>query len=185
MRLVFALMLTVISTHVSAAVYQFSGTNITIPTRGPADASFVYVTDIVEPVVKISVRINNLSHAYLDDTKLVLSNPNGYSVLLWDKFACKPNGTTILFADDALTEFSRKCYGSLSLNAYSGTHKPGISQTTRQFTIPIAPVGPHSSTLAEIIPNSPNGRWILWTEDFVSSDGGIIGSWDLIIETQE
>ena len=183
MRMVFAALLFAVTTHASGAVYQFRGNSITIPTRGPSDASIVYVTDISDPIVKISVRINNFSHTYLDDTKLVLSNPNGYSTLLWDKFVCKVNGITILFADDAPTEFSKKCVSSITLNAYSGTHKPGISATTRQFTIPIAPTGPHAPTLAEIIPQTANGRWILWTEDFISSDGGTIESWDLIIET--
>ena len=51
--------------------------------------------------------------------------------------------------------------------------------------IPIAPIRPLFHTFDELVLPDPNGRWILWSEDFVGGDGGTIESWEIVIETAD
>ena len=160
-------------------VYTFVGNSIEIPAKGPAD--FVSVQGVTGGVKNLTIKFNNVSHKYGGETMLALTNPNGFSSLLWDKISCKFHANNFLFADSAEQGLSEGCIGGTMV---SGTYLPGAGDGDREFTIPIAPTRPMFDRFEALVSDNPNGRWILWAEDFTSGDGGSIDSWEMVIETQ-
>jgi hypothetical protein len=164
-----------------AEVYTFAGSPVEIPPKGPANPSFLSVQGVVGVVKNISVKFNNVDHKYGGETMLALTNPNGFSSLIWDKVSCKFHATNLLFTDSAEQDLSAGCTGG---TIASGTYLAGNDQGDREFTIPIAPTRPMFARFEPLISANLNGRWILWAEDFTTGDGGSIDSWEVIIETQ-
>lgn len=165
----------------TAATYVFAGDAVEIPTKGPADPSFIYVEGVEGEVTKVSLRLTGLTHGYGKETMIALSNPDGWAALIWDAADCKYSAANLLFSDDAETALADQCTSGRQLP--TGSYRSGYLKGSHVFTIPIAPIPPLFETLNELILPDPNGRWILWAEDFVSGDGGRIGGWELIIET--
>ncbi len=166
-----------------AATYTFTGEAVEIPTSGPADPSFIYVEGVEGVVTNVSLSFNGLTHKFAKETMVALSNPDGWASLIWDGVKCKYNGIDVVFTDLAEESLEDRCGSGGSLE--SGTYSSGLSDDDHAFTIPIAPIRPLFPTLNELILPNPNGRWILWAEDFISGDGGTIGSWEIIIETED
>ena len=166
-----------------SAVFTFPQPGFDLPTSGPANPSIVYVEGVTGVVKNIAVKLNGLTHGYASETMIALSNPNGWATLIWDGPQCKFNNSNVQFADIATTTFETGCRsGAVMAN---GDYKSANSVGLRRFTIPIAPIVPLYKTLNELVLADVNGRWILWAEDFVSGDGGRLGSWDLVIETED
>ena len=162
-----------------AATYVFAGEAITIPASGPANPSFIQVEGVLGTVTGVTVAFNNFSHSYGREIMVALSNPNGGTALIFDAPPCSIRGVDLVFADDAENDFASSCSNTLP----EGDYTPGFSAAEHAFTIPIAPLRPFYTSLNELILPDPNGRWILWSEDFVGGDGGAIESWELTIET--
>lgn len=167
----------------TAATYTFEGGPLSIPTSGPADPAFLYVEGVEGVVTNITFQINGISHYYGRETMLALANPNGYATLIWDAPSCVFESADITISDAATEDIGQACDNNEYLS--EGVFTPGFMDSTNQFTIPIAPIRPLFLTLADLILENPNGRWILWSEDFVGGDGGDADSWQLIIETQD
>ncbi len=167
----------------NAEIYTFTGEEVAIPTKGPADPSFVYVENVEGVVTNISLTFNGISHRYGKETMIALSNPDGWATLIWDAPYCKFNNVNLLMSDTDAIDMGEACGGGTALE--DGTYSVGSSKANHEFSIPIAPIRPLFETLNELILPDPNGRWILWAEDFMSGDGGTITSWELIIETQD
>ena len=166
-----------------SAVFTFPQPGFDLPASGPANPSIVYVEGVTGVVKNVAVKLNGLTHGYASETMIALSNPNGWATLIWDGPQCKFNNSNVQFTDIAATTFETGCRsGAVMAN---GDYKSANSVGLRRFTIPIAPIVPLYKTLNELVLADVNGRWILWAEDFVSGDGGILGSWDLVIETED
>jgi hypothetical protein len=167
----------------NAEVFTFPQVGFEIPTSGPANPSIIYVEGVTGVVKNISVKLNAVTHGYASETMFAVSNPNGWATLIWDSPQCKFNNSTIKFSDLAAQTFEAGCRSGLVLA--NGEYKSANNVGVRRFTIPIAPITPLYKTLNELILPDVNGRWILWGEDFVSGDGGNLGGWELIIETED
>ena len=177
--LVSLLFATVMVPGAAAETYTFTGEAVEIPTSGPADPSFIYVEGVKGEVLDIKLTLTNLDHRYGAEAMLVISNPDGWSTLLFDGPRCRFTGVDIVFADDAEEDVGEGCSSTIA----SGTYRPGHANNDHEFTIPIAPLPPYEATLGALAMPDLNGRWILWAEDFVSGDGGTIDNWVLEITT--
>lgn len=180
-RLLLALLIAAPSAQ--AATYEFFGDTVTIPTKGPSDPSFISVEGVTGNVTSVRVTLQGMKHLYAKETMVAVSNPDGWATLLWDGADCKFNVVDITFDDAANTALATRC--STSSTIPTGSYRPGLATMQRQFTIPIAPMRPMLDTMSEMIQENLNGRWILWAEDFVSSDGGVIAGWKITIETED
>jgi hypothetical protein len=172
-----------VSSVANAATYVFPGEAIEVPTSGPADPSFIYVEDVEGKVVDISIKFNSFSHRFAKETMVAISNPDGWATLMWDGVNCKFDSIEITISDEAATSLEEECQSGSYLE--SGAFRGGFNNAAHEFTIPIAPMRPLFQSMNELIMESPNGRWILWAEDFVSGDGGTVTGWELIIETED
>ena len=175
--------LLLVATPALGGTYTFVGGPLSIPESGPADPSFLYVEGVEGKMTSVTVKLNNFSHRYGEETMIALSNPDGWATLIYDAPDCVITSADLVFYDEAPDWLGDKCTWSSQLNG--GEFRTGYSAGTHEFTIPIAPIRPLFETLAELFLEDPNGRWILWSEDFVGGDGGTADSWELIIETED
>lgn len=173
------LSLGVCCTSLEAATYVFAGDAVSIPERGPANPSFVYVEGVQGAVTAVTVAFTDFTHDYGQEIMVALSNPNGGTTLIFDGPSCRLVDVDLTFADDAPDDVESSCRNILP----EGKYRPGYSGEDHTFTIPIAPLRPFYTTLNELALPDLSGRWILWSEDFVGGDGGSIESWELTIET--
>lgn len=165
------------------ATHIFQGESVEIPESGPADPSFIYVEGVEGVVVDITVKFYGFSHRYGEETMIALSNPDGWATLIYDGPDCVISNADLVFNDEAEASLGDVCISSNYLTA--GTFTAGYSVDDHIFTIPIAPIRPLYATLKELILPDPNGRWILWSEDYVGGDGGTLTTWEIIIETED
>lgn len=166
-----------------ATTFIFQGPAVIIPPKGPADPSFIYVEGVAGVVRNIKVNFNGFLHKFGEETLIAVTNPDGWATLIWDAADCKFNTVDITLDDEAETSIESRCGSGAVLGA--GSYRPGYAADDRELTIPIAPMRPMFQTLKELIMPNPNGRWILWAEDYVSGDGGAMASWEIIVETEE
>lgn len=158
--------------------YTFRSENpITIPIFGPADPGILYVEGVPEDVVNITLRLFGYKHRFTAETMVALTNPNGFTTLIWASVSCRVTAPIDLEFIDGTEENFRD-------NCSTGTYLPGAEQRERTFTLPIAPKKPYFAELNQLIEaDGVDGRWLLWSEDFSRGDGGEITSWEIIFET--
>jgi len=183
LKFVLSIAFVVNSYGAQAEIFTFSQTGFEIPTSGPATPSIIYVEGVTGKVKNISLRLKLMTHLYASETMFAVSNPDGWATLIWDAPQCKFNNSNVLFTDLSPVVFETACRGGVVLP--NSEYRTADNAGTRRFTIPIAPLVPLFKTLNELILNDVNGRWILWAEDFVAGDGGRLGGWELIIETED
>lgn len=169
-----------------AATYTFTSDGpVHIPDMSPADPSFMIVEGISGRVIDITVHLKGVTHRYGRETMLALSNPDGFTTLLWAGAACKFEQSDLTLTDRVDTEIKTDCKSSTVFPS-GGSYQPGYNNSkTHDFTIPIAPERPYYSTLNELIQDDLNGRWILWAEDFSNGDAGSLDKWELVLTTQD
>lgn len=172
-----------LSCQVQAATFSFKGPAVEIPPKGPADPSFIYVEGIVGVVRNITVKFNGFLHKYGEETMIALTNPDGWATLIWDAADCKFNTVDITLNDEAEKAIESLCTSGATLG--TGSYRPGYAGSDRELSIPIAPMRPMFPTLKEIMMTDPNGRWILWAEDFTTGDGGTMTGWEITVETED
>ena len=172
---------------------SFSNTSaITIPntTTEPATASpypsSITVSGVSQPILNVSVTINNFSHTFPSDVGIVLQAPNGDSLLLQDAAGSTAmSNITYTLSDSATAILPEESWGA-------GTYRPANYFAGDSFPAPgpgvnygnPGPDGSGTATFASVFRgDSANGTWKLFVVDFAADDGGqIAGGWTLTIQ---
>ena len=159
-------------------------------------SSNINVTGMSGTISSLTVKLNNVSHDYIQDMSVIIQAPNGKSMLLQsgaaDGYAV--SNITYTFSDAAISQFSA------TAQLVSGLYKPtGYFWDIFPSPAPLTPPGTNTynvpgpfnaglplSTLASCFNGlAPNGTWKLWVADFsAGGDPGVIsGGWTLNITT--
>ena len=164
------------TTTVVTQVFQ-NASSISIPSIGTATPypSIITVSGITNPVIKVTAKLNSMSHTFAQDVDVMLVNSNGTTVMLMGGCgnAFSISGVNLTFDDTQ---------GLLpDGQIVSGTYRP-----TDYFgdTVPApAPVGPYGTSLTSLAA-SPNGPWKLYINDVNAGDAGsIAGGWSVTFVT--
>lgn len=161
---------------------------ITINDNVPATPypSAITVSGFTGSITKVSVRLNNFSHTFLDDVGILLVSPSGTAVRI-----TTDNGGS----NDAVNldiTFDDTAANALPDNAvfFSTTYQPspdgaangGSVNHPANFPAP-APAGPYPNTFSSFNGSNPNGTWSLYVNDDTALDiGAFAGGWTLAIE---
>ena len=154
---------------------------IAIPDHGTGRPypSSIAVSGVLGSVIKATVTLNGLTHAFPHDVSALLVNPAGKSVLLMSHTGGGYAATNLtLTFDDAAA-------GPLPGNApdVSGTYVPTRYPGPIVFPPP-APVGAYGATLSTVVGWDPNGTWSLYVFDDTAGDSGYIANgWSLNLQT--
>lgn len=166
---------------------------ITIPGSGTGPGvGSLYSSDVtvagVGVVTKITVRLNDLTHAWPDDIGVLLVGPSGQNVRLMidtggGNGAEAVTGAFLTFDDTAAAAISDTSPPPSSTYLPSiGVNNEGGNFHPANFPLP-APAGPYGTSLAVFNGTNPNGTWSLYVDDDSASDlGAMAGGWTLIIE---
>lgn len=155
-------------------------------TSGPATPypSTIAVSGITEPVLGVTVTVNQLSHEWVSDVDILLESPSGQTVVVlsdaWSGSNDPPVVATLKFEDAAIDTPPTS-----GLPPASGNFKPVNHGTGDPFDPP-APAGPHGDPpLSAFAGVNANGDWKLWIDDDAGSDPGqMLGGWSIGILTQ-
>ena len=176
---------------VGRASYSFANNSpilINDSTNASPYASIIQVSNVVGNITKVTVSINNLSHAFPADIDMLLVNPAGQAtILMSDAGGGFPVNSINLSFDDARTN-------TLPANApmVSGIYKPtnhmeyiyGIPSVD-WFPLP-APPTPWGEGLSALASGNPNGAWQLFVVDDLGGEAGnIAGGWTLNLVTSD
>lgn len=162
---------------------------LTIPSSGSNAPASLYpspitVSGINAPVAKVTVKINKLSHTWVNDVDILLVSPLGDKMVIFSDVGVSqpdPVDAVIVLDDDAPTVLTA------TSTITSGTFKPVNVNTTDPFPAP-APAGPYespapagSATLNGVFAGKdPNGVWNLYVMDDTNLDGGSISEgWEI------
>jgi len=152
------------------------------PTKATPYPSTIPVTGLSGVVAKITVQLNNFSHAFPDDVDIVLVGPEGQNAVVMSNVGGgHPGAANInLILDDSASS-GVPLYGPL----VSGTFKPTKRLSSFGFPFPSpAPASPGGASLAVFNGSNPNGTWSLFIVDDANPDTGTIsGGWSLTITT--
>jgi subtilisin-like proprotein convertase family protein len=157
-----------------------SAVPVTIPSSGPATPypTTIAVSGLTDPVLKVTVTLNGLSHTWPDDVDVLLVGPTGASlIVLSDAGGLTPivNGT-VTFDDAAAGPVPDA--GPLA----TGTYQPTNIGTGDPFAAP-APAPSAATALSAFNGLDPNGTWNLYVVDDASGDTGTMTGWALTITT--
>lgn len=144
--------------------------------------SVITVSNVVGKIVKVTVKLNRVSHLYPDDLDVMLVGPGGAkSVVLMsdagDRFSLSNADITI---DDGA---SGPLPDDTAITA-GGTYRPAdYSASASEFAAP-APANATATTLGTFVGDDANGQWKLFVQDDQVVDAGSIASWTLNIYTE-
>lgn len=152
--------------------------NITIPASGTATPypATITVSGVTNPVTKLTVSLNGLTHTYVEDVFALLAAPNGQRTMLMSYTYPGPvSGVTLTFDD-----------GAANLVPYTNGIPSGTYQPTDYYygesgpydMPPPAPGWYYGYQLAPLAV-SPNGTWSLYLYDFATPDAGSLAGWTL------
>ena len=150
---------------------------ITMPASGAAQPypSRIFVSSLPTTITKVTVTVDNFSHASPVDADMLLTGPTGANLVFWDDAGgTNPVSGVSVILDDAAGS-------SISNPVISGTFKPTAVNGSVLFPLP-APSGPSfaapagSATLASSFAGTnPNGTWSFYVIETSGSSGGTIG----------
>ena len=172
----FLLPMSSVQTFSSSSVILIPQTGTQIGKAAPYPSTIV-VSNVAQTVSKVTVTLNNFSHAYISDVDVLLVGPRGQKSLLLsdvaDGFGNTAPGVSLTFDDDAADVLPA------SSALATGTFKPTDYQPGDTFPAP-APAGPYTASLSVFNGINPNGAWSNFVNDAVNGDSGIIGGgWSL------
>jgi subtilisin-like proprotein convertase family protein len=149
----------------------------------------ISVTGTSGTITSVSVKLNNVTHAYPEDISIVLQAPNGTKLMLQNGSIAALSNNTYTLADVGAT-FLPDVSGNIVNNA---TYKPSANLGGDNFPAPgpgviyfaPGPLFTNNATFASVFNGLPaNGTWNLWVIDVVSGDAGTIaGGWNLTVVT--
>ena len=153
---------------------------ITIPVIGNGSPypSNIIVSGVTNPVARVMVTLNNITHTFPDDIDILLVGPGGDKTILMSDVGGNTsiNNVTLTFDDTASSSLPDA--GPI----VSGPFRPtDINDGVDTFSAP-APVGPYVATLSAFAGTLANGTWRLYVVDDAAGDSGsIAGGWSLTI----
>lgn len=156
-------------------------------TSGPASPypSTIMVSGITDPVLGVTVTLDQLSHEWVGDVDVLLEAPNGQTMIVlsdaWSSSNDPPVVATLKLMDAAV---DTPPSSGIPPAGYS-EFKPVNQGSGDVFDAP-APAGPYADPpLAGFAGIDPNGEWKLWIDDDAGSDPGyLLGGWSIGILTQ-
>ena len=153
---------------------------ITIPDSGPTSPYPLKLTvsGLSGTITDVNVRMNDLTHTYIDDLEALLVSPSGEKVILFGDAGGPFGANHLTFTlDDSAgtaipnnTQLQSQSYQPASYASLGGLNPP-------------APAAPYASTLAEFNGIDPNGLWQLFLGDDAMADSGTLGGFTLIVTT--
>ncbi|HTI98954.1 MAG TPA: protease pro-enzyme activation domain-containing protein [Dongiaceae bacterium] len=172
-----------LGTLITTNVVQTDATQIKIPARsdyGKASPfpSKITVSGLTNPITKVTVTLNGLTHTYPSDIDVLLVGPQGQTVMLMADagYSFSINDVVLTFDDAAASAVP------FSGQITSGTYRPS-SYASDVFSSP-APSGSYGSSLAAFTGQDPNGAWSLYIQDFAPGDvGSLVQGWTLNLTT--
>lgn len=156
--------------------------SITIPSKGSPTVGYpsvIQVSNQVGVVKRVRVTLNNLNHQFASDLDILLTSPDGRSVLLLS------DAGTPFAAQNLQLTFDDQASAPLPQNFVmeSGTYKPtNYGETLDVFDAP-APSGPYAPQLGAFAGAVPNGNWSLYIMDDSNGDSGSLESWSIQVDT--
>lgn len=162
----------------SAAVYSFSGAGLAITDASAANPypATIEVAGIPlnEPLLNIVIKINGITHSYIDDVAAIVGSPGGLYVTLFDGAGVEGGvvDQVWVFDDTAEAEIP-----TTTSDPSSGRWRPN-DQYGSEFPDPV-PAGTHPVTLSTFKNDDPNGTWKIFIADFTAGDGGTLGGWSI------
>ena len=128
--------------------------------------------------MKVTVKLNSLSHTFPNDIDVLLVGPGGQTAVIMSDVGSNIDvtGVTLTFDDDAAANI-------VTAPLVTGTFKPTNNGLNDDFPAP-APAQAGSSALAVFNGTAPNGTWSLYVVDDRNNDSGsITGGWELALAT--
>lgn len=171
--------------RLGSSVLTGSTNQIVINAMGPATPypDQVVVSGMVGILDKISLTLSNLSHDFPADIDMLLVSPMGQGVIVMSDAGQGFRLTNVTFSisDQATLVLPQS---ARITNGFS--YRPAdydVSGDLDDFG-PLAPAGPHFSTLSAFRGIDPNGVWRLYVYDDTTGDAGVISNgWSLNITT--
>lgn len=154
------------------------------PASGQAASLYpspINVAGEVGVVQRVSVTLNDFSHAFPADVDFLLVSPSGRKAVLMSDFGAGSPGVSninVTLDDYADRPVPSTVTGNTGVPFVTGSYRPANSGTTDLFPAP-APAAPYVYTLSGFNGDSPNGTWNLYIIDDANLDGGTIGGWTL------
>ncbi len=177
---IFGWQLSIIEAGAPVVEYQAAGT--LIPQVGAA-ATYpltISVSSLTGTITGVGVRLNGLTHTYLDDLDILLVSPNGDKCMIMsDAGGFGPGVSGARFG------FTHNAPGPMPDNTIPpspGTFLPTDFEVGETMPAP-APVGPYGTALSVFNGQNPNGTWSLYINDDLSGDSGLLSNWELLIYT--
>jgi subtilisin-like proprotein convertase family protein len=163
--------------------HTLNGSGATIPDFGNASAYPLTINTGTLPasIGEVKVRLNGLTHSYLEDLQIVLVAPSGAAVTLMDRvggYSYGVENADYLFVSDG-APFPWNSIPS------SGRYLPGDNTYFNDDMPAPAPAGPYASTLNAFVPALPGGTWSLYITDRAGGDSGSIAGWSIVITESE
>ena len=157
--------------------------SITIPETGDGISlpypSPIVVSDMTGKIIKVIVRLINLSHTRPAEISIMLVGPGGQNATIMSEVGGADDVTNIKLTLDDLAPTAISDTSPL----VSGTFKPTNAGTVFD-NFPSAPTPSGGSMLSSFNFTNPNGTWNLFVSDDTPLDSGSIADgWELIITT--
>jgi subtilisin-like proprotein convertase family protein len=156
-----------------------NSTAIAIPSGGIAAPypSNIVVAGQSGNILKVTVKLNSLSHTFPSDIDVLLVGPGGQNAIIMSDVGGGTGVTGVtLTLDDAAAS-------SMGTPLVTGTFQPTNIGTGDTFPAP-APAPSGGSALAVFNGTAPNGTWSLYVVDDSAGDfGSFAGGWELSIAT--
>jgi subtilisin-like proprotein convertase family protein len=167
----------------AAIVVPAVGTgNATTPSPAAPYPSIITVAGVTQPIAKVTVSLNSLTHTFPDDLDVLLVGPGGQKLLLMSDNGLGDDITGVTLTLDDAAAASLPDNGPL----VTGTFKPTNFGTGDTFVAP-APAGPYPDPqmLSVFNGTTANGAWSLYIVDDAAVDTGTFnGGWTLNITTR-
>lgn len=141
----------------------------------------ITVSGITSTVIKVSLTLSNLSHAFIDDVDMLLVNPAGAGVMVMSDISGDLSVTNLRLTIDPSATLSLPS-NSIPTN---GTYLPTDYSVGSLDAFPSpAPAGPYTTDMTLLTKGPMNGTWKLFVlDDFSVGTGGITNGWSLALTT--
>lgn len=176
MRYIIFLLISLTASITAQAQTFFDLSLIRVPATGTTTGiaspypKTITVSGITNPVTKLTVNLNSVSHTFPDDIDIILVGPTGAKIYLMSDVGAGTDITSQSFVFDDAAASALPDVGPL----VGGTYRPTNIGVTDTFPAP-APSGPYGTTLSTFNGLDPNGIWSLYINDDSSGDVGVVG----------
>ena len=174
---------TVTRTFNNTAEIHLPVVNTDLAVSGSLYPSPIAVRGLEGKIRDVNVRLNNLTHTFPADVRVLLVGPNGRTARLIERAGGDGDVTSVtLRLDDEATVALPVGFDT---TLQSGAFQPTTAGSTTRFNDP-APEADANTALSIFDGGNPNGTWRLFILDGTarSDAGAIAGGWALEIEAK-